>query len=111
MADYATLLRERVTLQSRSLDRIFLQACVPKRQSVGQVCAFLRLQRNFKIPSSAAFGQIGDAYVNAVHRFAEEHKIPLVHVKKGEDKEEIARPYLEAAARDGKERVVLIGIG
>jgi hypothetical protein len=111
MADYATLLRERVTLQYRSIDRIFLQAYVPKLQSVGQVCTFLRWQRKFKIPSSAAFGQIGDAYGKAVHRFAKEHKIPVVHFKKGEDKEEIARPYLEAAARDGKERVVLIGIG
>jgi hypothetical protein len=35
----------------------------------------------------------------------------VVHFKKGENKEEIARPYLEAAAREGTERVVLIGIG
>jgi hypothetical protein len=37
MADYATLLRDHVTLQYRSIDRIFLQADVPKLQSVGQV--------------------------------------------------------------------------
>ena len=111
MADYATLLRDHVTLQYRSIDRIFLQAYVPKLQSVGQVCTFLRWQRNFKIPSSAAFGQIGDAYVKAIHRFAEEHHIPVVKFKKGQDKEAIARPYLEAAAREGKDRVVLIGIG
>src|SRR5947209_15670267 len=111
MADDATRLRDRVTLQYRSIDRIFWQAYERKRQAVGQVCTFLRWQRKFKIPSSAAFGQIGDAYVKAVRRFADEHKIPLVHFTKGEDKEEIARPYLDAAARDGKERVVLIGIG
>ena len=111
MADSATLLRDHVTLQYRAIDRIFLQADVPKLQSVGQVCTFLRWQRNFKIPSSAAFGQIGDAYVKAIHRFAEEHHIPVVKFKKGQDKEAIARPYLEAAAREGKDRVVLIGIG
>src|ERR1700736_1590439 len=111
MADYATLLRDHVTLQYRSIDRIFLQAYVPKLQSVGQVCTFLRWQRKFKIPSSAAFGQIGDAYVKAIHRFAEEHQIPVVKFKKGQVKEEIARPYLEAAAREDKDRVVLIGIG
>jgi len=33
-----------------------------------------------------------------------------VHFKKGEKKEETARPCLEAAAREGKDRVVLIGI-
>jgi hypothetical protein len=62
MADYATLLRDHVTLKRRSIDRIFLQAYVPKLQSVGQVCIFLRWQRKFKFPSSVAFGQIGEAY-------------------------------------------------
>jgi hypothetical protein len=37
MADYATLLRDHVTLTCRSVDRIFLQAYVPKLQSVGGV--------------------------------------------------------------------------
>jgi hypothetical protein len=54
MTDYFTLLRDRVTLRYRSIDRIFLQAYVPKLQTVGQVCTFLRWQRRFPIPSSAA---------------------------------------------------------
>jgi len=70
----------------------------------------LRWQRKFPIPSSAAFGKIGDEYVTAVYRFAETHPIPVVHCKKGHNKEEVARPYWEAAASEGKERVVLIGI-
>ena len=110
MADYASLLRDHVPLKCRCIDRVFLQAYVPKLQSVGQVCTFLRWIKGFKIPSSAAFGKIGQAYVKAIHRFAEEHKIPVVHFKKGENKEEMARPYLEAAAKEGQERVVLIGI-
>ena len=110
MADSATLLRDHVTLKCRSIDRIFLQAYVPKLQSVGQVCVFLRWQRKFKIPSSAAFGQIGEAYIKAIHQFAKRHQIPVVQFEKGQDKEEVARPYLEAAAREGKDRIVLIGI-
>lgn len=61
MPDYVTLLRDRVTLKCRSIDRLLLQAYVPKLQSVGQVCIFLRWLRKFKVPSSAAFGKIGDA--------------------------------------------------
>ena len=110
MTDYGTLLRDHVTLRCRSIDRIFLQAYVPKLQTVGEVCTFLRWQRKFKIPSSAAFGKIGEEYVKAIYRFAEAHHIPVVHFKKGQDKEELARPYLEAAANEGKDRVVLIGI-
>jgi hypothetical protein len=48
VADYATLLRDHVTLKVRSIDRIFLQAYVPKLQSVGQVCTFLRWQRGWR---------------------------------------------------------------
>ena len=111
MADYATLLRDHVTLTCRSMDRIFLQAYVPKLQSVGWVCQFLRWQKGFRIPSSAAFGKIGDAYVAEVHRWAKENGIPVRHFAKGENKEEIARPLIEAAEREGGDgRVVLIGI-
>ncbi len=110
MADYGTLLREQVTLKCRSIDRIFLQAYVPKLQSVGQVCTFLRWRRKYKIPSSAAFGKIGDEFVRAVYEFAKRHEIPVVHFEKGQNKEQLARPYIEAAAREGKEQVVLIGI-
>lgn len=77
---------------------------------MGEVCTFLRWQRKFPIPSSAAFGRIGDQYLKALYRFAEANAIPVVHFKKGQNKEEVARPYLEAAAKEGKERVVMIGM-
>src|ERR671919_2931187 len=111
MADYATLLRDHVTLTCRSVDRIFLQAYLPKLQTAGWVCQFLRWQRHYQIPSSAAFGNIGDAYVAEIHRWAKAHGIPVRWFAKGENKEEIARPLLEAAAREGGNgKVVLIGI-
>jgi hypothetical protein len=111
-------MRDRVTLTVRSIDRIFLQGYIPKLQSVGLVCRFLRWQRKFFVPSSAAFGKIGDAYVAEVHKFAEEHDIPVIYFDKEKKKrkekvakEEVARPYFEQAAREGgKGRVVLLGI-
>jgi hypothetical protein len=110
VADYATLLRDHVTLSCRSVDRIFLQAYVPRLQTVGWVCQFLRWQRGYSIPSSAAFGKIGDAYVAEVYRFARANGIPVRRFVRGETKEEVARPYLEAAAAEGGAgRVVLIG--
>jgi Sigma-70, region 4 len=53
MINYSTLLRDHVTLRCRSIDRIFLQGYVPRLQTVGEVCTFLRWQRKFPIPSSA----------------------------------------------------------
>jgi hypothetical protein len=111
MADYATLLRDHITLSCRSINRIFLQAYVPRLQYVGQVCLFLNHQRGFPIPSSAAFGQIGEAYVAAIHRWAEANDVPIRYFAKGDSKEKIAEPRLRAAAEEGGEgRVVLIGI-
>ena len=78
MADYATLLRDHITLTCRSIDRIFLQAYVPKLQSAGQVCTFLHRQRGFPIPSSAAFGQIGEAYVAEIPRWAKDNGFRLL---------------------------------
>ena len=109
MTDYATLLRDHVTLKVRSIDRIFLQAYVPKLQSVGLVCRFLRWQRNFPIPSSAAFGKMGEQYLKAIDRFAQLQNIPRLEFEKGQDKEKLALPYLQAAAKQRQDRVVLIG--
>lgn len=110
MVDYATLLRDRVRLTCRSIDRIFLQAYMPKLQSVGQVCLFLNGQRGYRIPSSAAFGEIGRAYVSQIERWAEAHGVPIRHFAKHQNKEAIATPLMEAAAKDGGDgRVVLIG--
>ena len=111
MADYASLLRDHVTLECRSIDRVFLQAWVPKLQSVGQVCNFLVHERGFRIPSSAAFGKIGDAYVREVHRWAKLNGVPVIYFEKGQNKEAIARPLIDAAATEGGAgRVVLVGI-
>jgi hypothetical protein len=111
MTDYATLLRDHVTLTCRSVDRIFLQAYVPKLQTVGWVCQFLNRQRGFAIPSSAAFGKIGDAYVAEVHRWAKQHDVPVIRFAKGANKEQMARPLIDAAAAAGGDgQVVLIGI-
>ena len=110
MADYSTLLRDHVTLTCRSVDRIFLQVYVPRLQSVGMVSQFLRWQRWFFIPSSAAFGKIGEACTAGVHKLAKAGGIPVVRFGKGESKERIARPHIEAAAAAGKRAVALIGI-
>jgi hypothetical protein len=111
MTDYDILLRDHVTLTCRSIDRIFLQGYVPKLQAVGQVCTFL-VERGYRIPSSAAFGRIGEAYVAGLHRWAKAEGVPIVRFAKGESKEAVARPYLEAAAAADPEtaRVVLLGI-
>ena len=103
MADYATLLRDHVTLTCRSMDRIFLQAYVPKLQSVGGVCQFLHWQKGFVIPSSAAFGKIGDAYVAEVHRWAKDQRDPGAPLRQGGEQGADRPPVDRGRRRDGGE--------
>ena len=109
MATIASLLRDHVTLQVRSVDRLFLQAYVPKLMTGFQVVRFL-LDRGFSIPSPVLLAKIGRAYVAAIDRFAEREGIPVVRFAKGESKEQIARPYVQAAEAAGRFGVVLIGV-
>ena len=109
MATIASLLRDRVTLQVRSVDRIFLAGYVPELQSEGQVVRFL-LDRGFPIPSPAALGNISQSYVRAIERFAAKHNVPVVRFKKGESKEQVAGRYMQKAEREGRFGVVMIGV-
>jgi hypothetical protein len=109
MATIASLLRERVSLQVNSVDRIFLAGYVPKLQSEGLLVRFL-LDRGFPIPSPAALGKISQSYARAIERFATKQKLPLVHFKKGESKEQVARRFMRKAEREGRFGVVMIGV-
>ncbi len=62
------------------------------------------------IPSSAAFGKIGDQYVAEIRRWAKQQGVPEHQFEKGESKELYAWPLINAAAEEGGEgRVVLLG--
>ena len=109
MATIASLLEERVSLQVNSVDRIFLAGYIPRLQSEGMLVRFL-LDRGFQIPSPALLGKIGSAYVRAIERFAKRNRIPVVHFKQRESKEQVARPYMQTAEREGRFGVVMIGV-
>lgn len=109
MATIRSLLRDRVTLQVRSVDRLFLQAYVPRLMSEGMLIRFL-LDRGFPIPSPALLGKIGAGYVRAIERFAARNQIPVVRFERRESKEELARPYFEQAERENRFGVVMIGV-
>ncbi len=110
MATISSLLAEHVTLRVNSVDRIFLAGYAPRLQCPGQLVRFLLDRVGGNIPSPAILGRIGRAYVDAVDRFALDHEIPVVRFAKGACKEDLARPYLQAAEREGRCGVVLIGV-
>ena len=72
VATISSLLRDHVTLQVRSVDRLFLQGYVPRLQTQGQLIRFL-LDRGFPIHSPAVLGKIGRGYAEAIDRFIGRH--------------------------------------
>jgi len=110
VATISSLLADHVTLQVRSVDRIFLAGYVPRLACDGLLVRFLLDRAEGNVPSPAILGRIGRGYVQAVDRFALDSQIPVVRFAKGECKEDLARPYLRAAERERRFGVVLIGV-
>ena len=108
MATISSLLADHVTLQVRSVDRLFLQGYVPRLMTEGQVIRFL-LDRGFPIPSPAVLGKIGRDYVARVNDFIASNQIPTVKFVKGDVKEEIARKQFKRAEQEGRYGVVMVG--
>jgi len=107
----SSLLADHVSLQVRSVDRIFLAGYVPRLQCDGQLVRFLNERAGGTIPSPAMLGKIGDAYVEQINAFAKAREIPVVRFAKGDVKEYVACPYMQAAEREGRLGVVMLGVG
>ena len=96
-------------LDIQCLDRIYLNGYVPGLQTSGQVVGFLH-HRGFPIPSPAALGRNGNAFRQAMARYAEANGIPWIKFGKGDRKIDVIRPYLAAAECAGRPGVVAIGV-
>src|SRR6201988_2849903 len=109
VATISSLLADHVSLEVRSVDRLFLQGYVPRLQSEGLVVRFL-LDRGFPIPSPAVLGRIGTGYVNRITDFIAKNQIPVVQFAQGDGKEEIARKHFRQAEQEDRYGVVMVGI-
>ncbi len=49
-------------------------------------------------------------FVAAVEQLAADQQIPMIEFEKGQDKEDLVKPYFERARAQGREKVVLIGV-
>ncbi|MGH2411781.1 MAG: hypothetical protein ACRDGS_15675 [Chloroflexota bacterium] len=102
------ILREHVTLELESLDRLYLNVYVPQLQYASGVAAFLKHQRGARVVSTALVKPMTEAFVGAIKAFAQQQGIPLVHFRKGQRKDAVAQVYL--AGFRGTEGVLFIGV-
>jgi hypothetical protein len=103
-----SILQDHISLTVSCIDRIYLNGYVPKLQTSGQLCYFLRDHLGYPIPSPALFRPMHDRFVSGVQDIAAEQQIPVVHFERGKRKDDIAAGY--RAGFTDADGVVFIGV-
>lgn len=107
MPNVEELIRDHVVLTVECVDRVYLNAYVPRLQSAGGVIGFLR-RRGQPIPSPALFGQITRAFKEGLRAWCRERDIPWLEFKKGRRKDDVVEPYRRCF--NNRTGVVLVGV-
>ena len=100
MPNVHELIRDHVTLSIRCLDRLYLHAYMPKLQTSGGLCYFLRDHLGHPIPSPALFAPMLERFVGAIKTYATAHNVPLITFERGQRKDDV----VAAIARGGRWR-------
>jgi hypothetical protein len=104
----AEIIKDHVTLEVRCIDRLYLNAYVPRLQTSGGVIDFLVRACHQKIASPVVFGQITTAFKTQLRAWADAHHIPWVEFRKGERKDRVVQRYRDRFRKP--HGVVLIGV-
>ena len=110
----AEILRERVTLEVESIDRMYLNVYVPRlqrrtdavRPPLG-VVGFFKYYRGYQFVSSALMDPITKGFVREMTVFAKTRDIPVIKFEPGQRKDEIAAEY--RASFTAREGVLFLG--
>ncbi len=90
----AEVLRDHVTLEVECIDRMYLNAYVPRLQYESGVAAFFRQHRGHPFASSALMDPISKAFVAAIHAFVQDQGVPLIPFEKGQRKDDVMAEHL-----------------
>lgn len=108
MPNVHELIRDHVTLSIRCLDRLYLHAYMPKLQTSGGLCYFLRDHLGHPIPSPALFAPMLERFVGAIKTYAMTQDIPLITFDRGQRKDDVVAAH--RAQRRMDDGVVVIGV-
>ncbi len=103
----ADVIRQHVTLEVESIDRMYLNVYQPKLQTERGVAAFFRFHRGHPFASSALMEPISAAFLRQVETFVAQHGISLIPFAKKQRKDDVAAEY--RARFTGNEGVLFVG--
>jgi len=101
------IIREHVTFEVESIDRMYLNVYQPQLQRELGVVGFFRHHRGQPFASSSLMSEITRKFVASLEAFAKAQRIPMITFQKGQRKDEIAAAYRAKFTKD--EGVVFIG--
>src|SRR5258706_6175429 len=105
----AEVLSKHVTLEVESIDRMYLNAIVPRLQIVEGAVRFIRQQRKAKVASTNAVEPTTRAFLQAIEQFVQQQGIPMVSFQKGQRKDALAAEI--RAKYPQSDGVVFVGKG
>lgn len=107
MVTVKEVLENKISLDIKCVDRIYLNGYVKYLQMAGGVINFIRAQKELPIPSPKVLYEMTQSYHQAVEAFAKKEGIAIYKFKKKEDKDKIAKSALSKFKK--RSGVVLIG--
>src|SRR5438552_17027743 len=106
-ASVADVLANHVTLEVECIDRMYLNLYQPKLVYPAGVVGFFKGHRGMPFVSSALMDPISKGFVDALHRFVKDRGLDLVHLTKGQRRDDVANNYRKV--HDGCEDILLVG--
>jgi hypothetical protein len=103
----AEVLKQHVTLEVESIDRMYLNVYQPRLQTDRGVAAFFRVHRGHAFASSALMNPISKDFIAAVERFVKKEDIPLITFTKRQRKDDVVQEYRSRFR--GTEGIVVVG--
>jgi hypothetical protein len=104
----AELQRENIVLELESIDRMYLNAYVPKLTSEKGIAGYFRGFLGHRFASTKSAAGKSEALVRAIMKFIAREKIALVRFEKGVRKDEVMKKALRKFR--GQEAVLFVGV-
>jgi hypothetical protein len=108
METIAELCASSVAFSYRSIDRLILNAYIPRLQTPAAMAVFFREVQHKPILSGHVFKALTDRFVTSIKAFAAAQKIPILHATGQLRPGEVAQQALQSAARRDRWGVVAI---
>src|ERR1041385_5395199 len=104
----AELQKEHVVMELECIDRMYLNAYVPKLTSEAGIAAFCRGYLGPRFASTKQAVAMTDAFIQSVRAFIKKERLDLVPFKKGQRKDEVMQRYLRQFKKT--EGVLFVGV-